>query len=77
MVTVIFVAQVMNVAGSDQRATHLARDPDDPFVGPVLSGDAVVLNFEVNVLSAERTDELIDVGASLIVAAVSEPASEA
>ena len=77
MVAVIFVAQVMNVAGADERAAHLARDPHDPFVGAVLRGDAVVLDFEVDVLGAERANELVDVGAGFVLAAVGEPPGEA
>ena len=76
MVAVILMAQVMNVAGADERAAHLARDPHDPFVGAVLRGDAVVLDFEVDVLGAERANELVDVGAGLILAAVGKPPRE-
>ena len=76
MVAVILMAEVVNVAGADERAAHLSRDPHDPFVGAVLRGDAVVLDFEVDVLGAERANELVDVGAGLILAAVGKPPRE-
>ena len=45
----------------DQRPPELARDLDDPLVGLVLGGEAVLLDLEVHVVGAERLDQLVGV----------------
>ena len=77
MVAVILMAKVVNVTGTDERSAHLTSDPHDPLVGAVLRSDAVVLNFEIDVLGAKRTDELVDVSAGLVLAPVGKPARKA
>ena len=73
----VFVAKVVNVTGADERAAHLSRDPHDPLVGAVLRSDAVVLNFEVDILGAKRADELVDVSPGFVLAPVGKPARKA
>ena len=73
VVVVVLAAQVVHVAGADERAADLARDPHDPLVGLVLLGDAVLLDLEVDVLGAEDLDQVVDVRARLGVAALDEP----
>ena len=65
VVVVVLAAQVVDVAGPDERPPELAGDPDDPLVGPLLLGEAVLLDLEVDVLGAERRDQLLGVGLGL------------
>ena len=77
VVVVVLAAQVVHVAGADERAADLAGDPDDALVGLVLRGDAVLLDLEVDVLGAERLEQVVGVRARLGVAAVDEAQAEA
>jgi hypothetical protein len=65
VVLVVLAAEVVDVAGSDQRAADLAGDLDDPLVGLVLLGDPVLLDLEVDVVGAEDLHQLVRVGARL------------
>ena len=77
MVVVVLLAQVVHVGRADERAAELARDPHDPLVGLVLLGEAVALDLEVDVLGAEDLQQVVDVRARLVVAAVDEALAEA
>ena len=77
VVVVVLAAQVVHVAGADERPADLARDAHDPLVGLVLVGDAVLLDLEVDVLGAEGLQQVVGVGARLGVAAVDEALAEA
>ena len=74
---VVLAAQVVHVAGADERAPDLARDAHDALVGLVLVGDAVLLDLEVDVVGAEGVHQVVDVGARLVVAAVDQALAEA
>ena len=74
VVVVVLAAQVVDVGGGDERAADLAGDPHDVLVGHVLLGDAVLLDLEVDVVGAEDVEQLVDVGAGLVDAAVGQAA---
>ena len=50
---VVLAAQVVDVAGADERSAQLPGDTHDPLVALVLEGEAVALELEVHVLAAE------------------------
>ena len=77
MVVEVVAAEVVDVAGRDQRPPDLARDPDDALVGLVLLGHAVLLDLEVDVLGAEHLQQLVGVAARLGRGVVDEPPAEA
>ena len=65
MVVVVLAAQVVDVAGGDERAADLAGVADDPLVGLVLLGDPVDLDLQVDVVGAEDLDQVVEVGAGV------------
>ena len=77
MVVVVLATQVVHVAGGHEWTAHLARDLDYPGVGPVLIGDAVLLNLEVDVVGPEHLHQGVGVGAGLRGRAVDQAAAEA
>ena len=74
---VVLAAQVVHVAGADERAPDLARDPHDPLVGLLLVGDAVLLDLEVDVVAPEGVHQVVDVRPRLVVATVDQALAEA
>jgi hypothetical protein len=77
VVLVVVPGQVVDVAGGDERAAHLARDAHDRLVGLVLGRDPVLLDLEVHVLRAEHLHQLVHVIARLGRQVVDDPAAEA
>ncbi len=77
VVVVVLAAQVVHVAGADEAAAELARDPDDPLVALVLWGEPVLLHLEVHVLRPEHAQQVVGVGARLLLAVVEQPLAEA
>ncbi len=77
MVVVVLAAQVVDVAGGDERPAELARDLDDAGVRALLLLDAVLLDLEVDVVGAEDLNESVGVLTRLVRRAVHEPAAEA
>ena len=65
MVVIVLAAQIVNIAGADQRPAQLAGDTDDLLVALVLDGEAVLLDLEVDVVGAEGPHQLVSVGASV------------
>jgi hypothetical protein len=66
----------VHVAGADQRAAHLAREPHDLLVAAILQREPVLLHLEVDVLAPERADQMIDVLAALHQAPVGDPRAQ-
>ena len=77
VVVVVLAAQVVDVAGADQRPSELSRDPDDPLVGLLLLGEPVLLDLEVHVVGAERVDQLRGVGPGIAGTPVEQVLAEA
>ena len=77
MVVVVLAAQVVDVAGSDQRSSQLSCDSDDPLVGPLLFGDPVLLHLEVHVLGPKCVHELVRVSTRIGGAALKQQLAEA
>ena len=77
MVVEVLAAQVVDVGGADQRAPELAGEADDALVGLVLLGDPVLLDLEVDLLGAEGLDQVVEVGAGVVVALLDQAAAEA
>jgi hypothetical protein len=81
VVVVVLAAQVVDVAGADERAAELARDADDALVGLVLGVEAVLLDLEVQVLGAEDLQQVVGVGARrgrvVVDEALAEPRGQA
>ena len=77
MVVEVLAAQVVDVGGADQRPAQLAGEADDPLVGLVLLGDAVLLHLEVDLLGAEGLDQVVEVGAGVVGALLDQAAAEA
>ena len=77
VMAVVLATQVVDVARPDQRPAQLARDLDDPLVGLILRGEAVLLDLEVHVVGAERLDQLIRMGPGLRRPAVEQVLAEA
>ena len=73
MVVVVLAAQVVDVGGADQRAAHLAGEPDDRLVGLLLLGEPVALDLEVDLLGAEGLDEVVEMGAGVVGAPLDDP----
>ena len=63
---VVLAAQVVDIAGADERPPDLAGDPHDPLVRPVLLGEPVLLHLEVDVVGTERAEQLVGVRARLV-----------
>ena len=72
VVVVVLLAEVVDVGGGDERAADLLGDLRDLLVDLLLLGDAVALDLEVDVLGAEDLDELVDVLAGLLRAALDD-----
>ena len=66
VVVVVLAAQVVDVGGRDERPAHLARELRDRLVDLLLLGDPVALDLEVDVLGAERLDEVVEVRARVL-----------
>ncbi len=77
VVVIVLTAQVVHVTGADQRPAELPRDPLDPKVRLVLSGDAVVLNLEVHVLRPIDLDQLVGDRPRLVLAVGHQRLAEA
>ena len=77
VVLVVLAAEVVDVAGRDQRPADLAGDLDDSLVGLVLLGDPVLLDLEVDVVGAEDLHQLVGVGARLGRVVGDQPLAEA
>ena len=74
---VVLAAQVVHVCRAHERAADLLRDAHDALVGPVLGGQAIVLDLEEDALGAEDLEELVGVGARLRRPPVDEALAEA
>ena len=77
VVVVVLPAQVVHVGGADERAAHLLGEALDRLVDLLLLRHAVVLDLEVDVLGPEDLDELVQVRAGLVEAALDDPARAA
>ena len=77
VVVEVLAPQVVDVGGADQRPAQLAGEADDPLVGLVLLGDAVLLHLEVDLLGAEGLDQVVEVGAGVVGALFDQAAAEA
>ena len=71
---VVLAAQVVHVAGADERPADLAGDPDDPLVALVLGGETVLLDLEVDVVGAEDPQQVVGVRAGVVGAVVDQRA---
>ena len=60
-----------------RRAAQLAGDPHDSLVALVLRRQAVLLDLEVDVLGAEHAQQVIGVGARLLLAVLEQALAEA
>ena len=74
---VVLAPEVVDVGRADQAPAHLARDLDDPLVGLVLLGQAVLLDLEVDVVRAVDLDEVVGVLAGLGRVVGDQPLAEA
>ena len=77
VVVEVLAPQVVDVGGADQRPAQLAGEADDPLVGLVLLGDAVLLHLEVDLLGAEGLDQVVEVGAGVVGALLDQAPAEA
>jgi hypothetical protein len=73
VVLIVLAAQVMDIAGPDQRAAHLARQCNDLLVAALLQRQPVLLDLEIHVLAPERPDQRLDVLAALVDAPIGDP----
>src|SRR5436305_5735724 len=76
MMVVVLPAQIVDVAGADQRPPELTSDPHDALVALVLRLEPVLLDLEVDVVGAERADQLVRVGTRLVRVAAQERLAE-
>ena len=77
MVVVVLPAQIVHVAGADQRASDLAGDLDDPLVALLLRSEPVLLYLEVDVLGAEDPHQVVGVRACVAGTVVDQALAEA
>ena len=77
MVLVVLAAQIVDVAGADQRPPALARDRDDLLVARVLDRERVLLDLEVDVVGAESVHQLVGVRAGQVSLTVDQVLAEA
>ena len=77
VVVVVLAPQVVDVAGRDQRPADLARELDDALVRLVLLGDPVDLDLHVDVVRAERLEQVVQVGPGVGRAVLDEAPAEA
>ena len=76
MVAVVVASQVVHIAGADQRAGELTRHAHDLLVAALLEIEAVLLHLEIDVVGTERADQLIDVRATFVEPALSDPCAQ-
>jgi len=77
MVVEVLPAQVVDVAGADQRAAHLAGDLDDALVRLLLVVEAVLLDLEVDAVVAEDAHQVVRVRPRLSLVVGQQPLAEA
>ena len=77
VVVEVLAPQVVDVGGGDQRPAELPGEADDPLVGLVLLVDPVLLHLEVDLVGAEGLDQVVEVGAGVVVALFDQAPAEA